>query len=37
MADFRYPIPENCHTQVAMQLDKAKFWGLIYDALQRIG
>ncbi|MFC1205603.1 nucleoside hydrolase [Pasteurella multocida] len=37
VADFRYPIPENCHTQVAMQLNKAKFWGLIYDALQRIG
>ncbi|SUC10609.1 nucleoside hydrolase [Pasteurella canis] len=37
VADFRYPIPENCHTQVAMKLDKDKFWGLIYDALKRIG
>ncbi|QIL46818.1 nucleoside hydrolase [Vagococcus coleopterorum] len=37
VTDFRYPIPENCHTQVAMELDHAKFWGMIYDALRNIG
>ncbi|KAK7199593.1 nonspecific nucleoside hydrolase [Novymonas esmeraldas] len=37
VADFRYPRPEHCHTQVAVQLDVDKFWGLVLDALTRIG
>ncbi|KAK7199115.1 nonspecific nucleoside hydrolase [Novymonas esmeraldas] len=37
VADFRYPRPEHCHTQVAVQLDLDKFWGLVLDALTRIG
>ena len=37
VADFRYPMPENCHTQVAIDLDHEKFWNMIYDALKNIG
>lgn len=37
VADFRWPIPEDCHTSVAVKLDHPKFWGLIYRALRLIG
>ncbi|HEJ9096292.1 nucleoside hydrolase [Serratia odorifera] len=37
VADFRFPAPQDCHTQVAMTLDQDKFWGLVVDALERIG
>lgn len=37
VADFRSPAPDDCTTQVAMKLDHAKFWGLVVDALVRIG
>nr|1MAS_A Chain A, Inosine-uridine Nucleoside N-ribohydrolase [Crithidia fasciculata]1MAS_B Chain B, Inosine-uridine Nucleoside N-ribohydrolase [Crithidia fasciculata]2MAS_A Chain A, INOSINE-URIDINE NUCLEOSIDE N-RIBOHYDROLASE [Crithidia fasciculata]2MAS_B Chain B, INOSINE-URIDINE NUCLEOSIDE N-RIBOHYDROLASE [Crithidia fasciculata]2MAS_C Chain C, INOSINE-URIDINE NUCLEOSIDE N-RIBOHYDROLASE [Crithidia fasciculata]2MAS_D Chain D, INOSINE-URIDINE NUCLEOSIDE N-RIBOHYDROLASE [Crithidia fasciculata] len=37
VADFRNPRPEHCHTQVAVKLDFEKFWGLVLDALERIG
>jgi purine nucleosidase len=37
VADFRSPPPEDCTTQVAVDLDTEKFWGLIEDALRRIG
>ncbi|MGA1835616.1 nucleoside hydrolase [Herbiconiux sp. 11R-BC] len=37
VADFRAPAPESCTTQVAVELDHAKFWALIVDALERIG
>lgn len=37
VADFRFPVDETCHTQVATKLDHAGFWDLIVDALQRIG
>jgi purine nucleosidase len=37
VADFRAPAPADCTTQVARNLDHAKFWALIVDALQRIG
>ncbi|PHM37445.1 ribonucleoside hydrolase [Xenorhabdus mauleonii] len=37
VADFRYPPPEDCHTQVAVKLDHAKFWQLVIDALKNIG
>ena len=37
VADFRAPAPADCTTQVAGKLDHAKFWGLVVDALERIG
>ena len=37
VADFRSAAPEDCHTYAATDLDHAKFWGLIVDALERIG
>ncbi|KAG5508114.1 hypothetical protein GH5_07173 [Leishmania sp. Ghana 2012 LV757] len=37
VADFRRSKPKRCHTQVAVKLDFDKFWGLVIDALQRIG
>ncbi|MBD2812302.1 nucleoside hydrolase [Xenorhabdus sp. Vera] len=37
VADFRNPPPEDCHTQVAVKLDHAKFWQLIINALKNIG
>ena len=37
VADFRAPAPESCTTHAATELDHAKFWALIVDALQRIG
>ncbi len=37
VADFRAAAPEDCTTYAATDLDHAKFWGLIVDALRRIG
>jgi purine nucleosidase len=37
VADFRSPPPDDCTTSVAVELDHQKFWGLVVDALQRIG
>lgn len=37
VADFRAPPPSDCTTQVARNLDHAKFWNLVVDALTRIG
>lgn len=37
VADFRAPAPPTCTTQVARNLDHAKFWALVVDALERIG
>lgn len=37
VADFSYPIPQDCKTEIGMELDKNKFWNLIYDALKTIG
>ena len=37
VADFRAAAPPDCTTQVARNLDHAKFWALIVDALERIG
>ncbi|OCA55203.1 nucleoside hydrolase [Photorhabdus namnaonensis] len=37
VADFRYPIPKDCHTQVAVKLDQQRFWQLVIDALKNIG
>ncbi|MGM0937596.1 MAG: nucleoside hydrolase [Pseudomonadota bacterium] len=37
VADFRHPASDDCHTQVAVKLDHAKFWQLVVDALKNIG
>jgi purine nucleosidase len=37
VADFREPAPEDCKTWAATELDHDRFWGLIVDALERIG
>lgn len=37
VADFRFPPDDNCHTQVATELDHTGFWDLIVDSLKRIG
>lgn len=37
VADFRAPAPPGCTTSVAMELDHGKFWGLVVDALERVG
>lgn len=37
VADFRSEAPADCTTHAALQLDHAKFWALIVDALRRIG
>ncbi|MDR0218544.1 MAG: nucleoside hydrolase [Enterobacteriaceae bacterium] len=37
VADFRAPPPADCHTQVAVKLDQAKFWQMVIDALRNIG
>ncbi|HHR5882960.1 TPA: nucleoside hydrolase [Providencia alcalifaciens] len=37
VADFRHPAPANCHTQVAVKLDRDKFWQMVIDALKNIG
>ncbi|GAB3941208.1 nucleoside hydrolase [Corynebacterium tapiri] len=37
VADLRAPAPESCRSQVAVDLDYDRFWGLVVDALERIG
>lgn len=37
VTDLRSPAPPDCRTQVAVHLDHARFWGLVVDALERIG
>jgi len=37
VADLRAPAPADCTTHVARSIDVPKFWGLIVDALERIG
>lgn len=37
VADFRAAAPESCTTHAATDLDHAKFWALVVDALERIG
>ena len=36
VADFRDPAPEDCHTQVAVDLDHRKFWDLVIDAIRAV-
>lgn len=35
VADFRYP-PKACNTQVAVKLDRERFWTLVIDAIKRL-
>lgn len=37
VADFRSPAPADCHTQVAVTLDRARFWDLVTDAVRASG
>lgn len=37
VTDLRAPTSPNCHTQVAVQLDHARFWDLVVDALEHLG
>ena len=37
VVDRRAPAPPDCRTQVAVDLDHARFWDLVVDALERIG
>lgn len=37
VADFRHPAAEDCHTQVAVDLDHRKFWDLVIDAIKVVG
>ena len=37
VTDLRGPAPAGCTTSVATELDHARFWALVVDALERIG
>lgn len=37
VADFRTAPPPDCTTSVAVDLDSERFWGLVVDAVERIG
>ena len=37
VADRRGPAPQGCRTHAALELDHARFWGLVVDALRAIG
>jgi len=37
VADFRSPAPDDCHSQVAVDLDAPRFWSLAVDAVRRLG
>lgn len=37
VADFRAPAPADCTTQVAVNLDREKFWNLVTDAVRSLG
>ena len=36
VADFRAPAPQDCTTQVAVDLDHRKFWDLVIDAIRAV-
>ena len=36
VADFRAPAPADCPTQVAVDLDVEKFWGMVIDAIDAV-
>jgi purine nucleosidase len=37
VVDLRGPAPEGTRTKVALELDRARFWDLVTDAIRRIG
>jgi purine nucleosidase len=37
VADLRGPEPADCHTRVAVTLERERFWDLLLDALARLG
>ena len=37
VADLRAPVPPGCTTQVAVGIDRERFWDLVVDAVERIG
>jgi purine nucleosidase len=37
VVDLRAPAPAECVTRVTFDLDTARFWALVIDALERIG
>jgi len=37
VADFRSPAPDDCTTQVATNIDAARFWTLVTDAVRSLG
>ncbi len=37
VADFRAPVPADCTTYAATELDRHRFWSLVIDAVERIG
>lgn len=37
VADFRAPAPADCTTQVAVNLDREKFWNLVTDSVRSLG
>ncbi|WP_272578214.1 MULTISPECIES: uridine-preferring nucleoside hydrolase UriH [unclassified Providencia] len=36
VTDFRHPLPSDCHTQVATQLDNDGLWKLFFKSLKRL-
>lgn len=36
VTDFRKKAPENCHTHAALELDWARFWDMMADAVSRL-
>lgn len=37
VADFRSPVPADCHTSVATKLDAERFWDMVLDAVKVFG
>jgi purine nucleosidase len=37
VVDLRHPAPEGTRTRVALELDHARFWDLVLDAIRRLG
>lgn len=37
VTDLRFLAPEECRASAAVELDRERFWGLMVDALERIG
>jgi purine nucleosidase len=37
VADLRGPEPAECRSRVAVTLDRARFWDVVVEALDRLG